>query len=116
MLAALVCTEKILSVFILIQRDSCRHLESAYACVPPGLPKPAPFIIFQQPCSNWAASPPAVTHRLLHIEPEEIQMYLVRLSPVAAHQLMHLNCICGQLSPRIDTEVILGIALTYFPC
>ncbi|KAK5896808.1 hypothetical protein CesoFtcFv8_009930 [Champsocephalus esox] len=46
--------------------------------------KPAPFIILQQPCSNWAASPPAVTHHLLHIEPEEIQMYLVRLNPVVS--------------------------------
>lgn len=116
MLAALVCTEEILSMFILIQWDSCGHHESAYACVSPGLPKPPPFIIIQQPRSNWAASPPAVTHLLLHIEPEEIQMYLVRHSPVAAHQLLHLNCICGQLSPSIDTEVIPGTALFYFPC
>lgn len=116
MLAALICMEETLSMCILIQQDSCGHLESAYAYASPGLPKPAPFIIFQQPCSNWAASPPAVTHHLLHIELKEIQMYLVRHSPVAAHQLLHLNCICGQLSPGIDTELIPGTALSFFPC
>lgn len=116
MLAALFCMEEPLSMFILIQRDSCGHLEPAYACVSPRLSKPAPFIILQQPCSNWAASPPAVTHHLLHIEPEEIQMYLVRHSPVAAHQLLHLNCICGQLSPGMYTEPIPGNALPFSPC
>lgn len=105
MLAALFCMEEPLSMFILIQWDSCGHLEPAYAYVSPRLSKPAPFIILQQPCSNWAASPPAVTHHLLHIEPEEIQMYLVQHSPVAAHQPLHLNCICGQLSPSSYTEL-----------
>lgn len=108
--------EETLSMFILIQWDSCGHLQSAYANASPGLPEPAPFIIFQQPCSNWAASLPAVTHCFLCIEPKEIQMYLVRHSPVAAHQLPHLNCICGQLSPSIDTELIPGTALCFFPC
>lgn len=46
--------------------DSCGHLDSAY--VPPGLHKPAPFIIFQHPCSNWATSPSAVTHHFLRGE------------------------------------------------
>lgn len=116
MLAALFCMEEPLSMFILIQWDSCGHLEPAYAYVSPRLSKPAPFIILQQPCSNWAASPPAVTHHLLHIEPEEIQMYLVRHSPVAAHQPLHLNCICGQLSPSSYTELIPGTALSFSPC
>lgn len=84
MRAALFGMEEPLSMFMLIQWDSCGHLQPAYAYVPPRLSKPAPFIILQQPCSNWAASPPAVTHHLLHIEPEEIQMYLVQLNPVAA--------------------------------
>lgn len=115
MLAALFCMEEPLSMFILIQWDSCGHLEPAYAYVSPRLSKPAPFIILQQPCSNWAASPPAVTHHLLHIEPEEIQMYLVRHRPVVAHQPRHLNCICGQLSPSVYTELIPGTALSFFP-
>lgn len=33
-----------------------------------------------------------------------------------SHQLPHLNCICGQLSPSIDTELIPGTALCFFPC
>ncbi len=111
MLAALFCMEEPLSMFILIQWDSCGHLEPAFAYVSPRLSKPAPFIILQQPCSNWAASPPAVTHHLLHIEPEEIQMYLVRHSPVAAHQPLHLNCICGQLSPSSYTVLFLFLAV-----
>ncbi len=84
-LAALFCMEEPLSMFILIQRDSCGHLQPAHAYVSPRLSKPASFIILQQSCSNWAASPPAVTHHLLHTEPEEIQMYLVQHKPVAAH-------------------------------
>lgn len=115
-LAALFCMEEPLSMFILIQRDSCGHLQPAYAYASPRLSKPAPFIILQQPCSNWAASPPAVTHHLLHSEPEEIQMYLVRHSPVAAHQPLHLNCICGQLSPGSYTELIPGTARSFSPC
>lgn len=83
-----------------IQWNSCGHLKPACADVSARLPKPAPFIILQQPRSNWAASPSVVTHHLLHIESEEIQMYLVRDSPVAAYQAPHLNCICGQLSHR----------------
>lgn len=82
----------------------------------PELPKPAPFIIFQQPCSNWAASPPAVTHHPLYVEQEEIQRCLVRHRPVAEHQLLHLNCICGQLSRGIDTELIPETALSFFLC
>lgn len=72
--AALFCMEEPLSMFILIRWDSCGHLQPSCAYVSPRLSKPAPFIILQQPCSNWAASTPAVTHHLLHIEPEEIQM------------------------------------------
>lgn len=116
MLPALFCIEEPLSMFILILWDSCGHLEPAYAYVSPRLSKPASFIILQQPCSNWAASPPAVTHHLLHTEPEEIQMYLVRHIPVAAHQAPHLNCICGQLSPTSYTELIPGTALSFPPC
>lgn len=103
-------------MFILIQRDSCGHLEPADVCASPRLSKPAPFIILQQLCSNWAVSPPAVTHHLLHIEPEEIQMYLVQHSPVAAHQPLYLNCICGQLSPSSYTELIPGTALSFSLC
>lgn len=88
-----------------VYTHSVRQLWASQAYVSPRLSKPASFIILQQPCSNWAASPPAVTHHLLHIEPEEIQMYLVRHSPVAAHQPLHLNCICGQLSPSSCTEL-----------
>lgn len=66
MLAALFCMDETLSVFTLIHQDSCRHLDSAY--VPPGLHKPAPFIIFQHTCSNWATSPTAVIHHSLHGE------------------------------------------------
>ncbi|MEQ2238292.1 hypothetical protein ILYODFUR_031764 [Ilyodon furcidens] len=71
-LLTLFSMEEPLSMFILIQRDSYGYLQPAYACISPRLLEPAPFIILQQPCSNWAASPPAVTHRLLHIAPEEI--------------------------------------------
>lgn len=99
MLLTLFSMEEPLSMFILIRGDSCGHLQPAYACVSPRLSEPAPFIILQQPCSNWAASPPAVTHRLLHVAPEEIQMYLVRHSPVAAHLSLHSDLICGQLNP-----------------
>lgn len=66
MLAAVFCVEETLGVFVLIRWDSSGHLDSAY--VPPGLHKPAPFIIFQHPCSNWATSPSAVTHPFLHGE------------------------------------------------
>lgn len=105
-------TQVSLSVFILIRQDSCGHLDSAY--VFRGFPKPAPFIIFQQSSSNWAASPPAVTHHLLHIEQEEIQMYLLWHSPVAAHKLLHLNYIRGQLSTGTDTELIPSATLPFF--
>lgn len=78
-------------MFKLIQRDSCGHLQPAGARVSPRLSEPAQFIILQQLCSNWAASPPAVTHHLLHIEPDKIQMYLVRQrcrsTPASAFEL-----------------------------
>lgn len=114
MLVALFCMEEALSMFILIQRDSCGHLEPADACASPRLSKPVPFIILQQLFSNWAVSPPAVTHHLLHIEPEEVQMYQVQHNPVAAHQPLYLNCICGQLSPGSYTELIPDAALSFF--
>lgn len=66
MLAALFCVEEALGVFVLIRWDSCGHLDSVY--VPPGLHKPAPFIIFQHTHSNWATSPSAVTHHFVHSE------------------------------------------------
>lgn len=114
-MAASFCMEEPLSVFMLIQWDSCGHLEPASAYVSPRLSKPAPFIILQQPCSNWAASPPAVTHHLLHTEPRRYRCSWSGTAPVAAHQNPHLNCICGQLSPSIHTELIPGMSLLFLP-
>lgn len=113
--AVLFCMEEPLSMFILIQWDSCGHLKPAYAYASPRLSKPAPFIILQQPCSNWAASPPAVTHHLLHNVPEEIQMYLVRYSPVAAHQSLRLNQNRGSCAPAATLSWSQALLFPFHP-
>lgn len=114
MLAALFCVEEPLGVFVLnTQWDSCRHLDSAY--VPPGLHKPAPFIIFQHPRSNWATSPSAVTH---HFLPGEQWRDTDVPGPAQACRGT-LACVfelhMWTAEPCVDTELIRGLFL-FFPC
>lgn len=114
MLAAIFRMEETLGVFGLIQWDSCRHLHSAY--VPPGLHKPAPFIIFQHPCSNWATSPSAVTQRFLRGErwrdtdvPSPAQACRGALACV-------FELYMWTAEPSVDTELVWGPLFLFLPC
>ena len=107
-----------LSLFKLIRGDSCGHHTPASAPGPPRLPKPAIIIILQQPPSNWATSPSAVSQQHLHQRTGAMQPWIhartwERHIPADTQTAgpSHLNCISwAEDLPAGDCGCVSGTA------